>query len=271
MHASFAEIDLTRVDFAQAGAHAQWEPGAPRWLYVVDDWGPWVLGLIVFALIVRAILHQRRYSAIAVFDARAQERVHDALMAAEAKTVGEIVPVVLERSDGHPSADWLSALTLLLVGSALLAARLPWHAPHWLILCQLALGMVGFALSRALPAWKRMFVSEARATEMAGEQATQEFYRLRLQDTHAHTGVLLFVSLFERRVIVLGDIGIHAKVGDEHWAAARDAVLEGAAQGRLEAGLVQGIACCGTQLERHFPWTHGDRNEIPDRVVVRRE
>jgi putative membrane protein len=271
MLANFTEIDFARLDLPQSGAHAQWEPGAPRWVYVVDDWGPWVLGVIVLVLIVRALLQRRRYSAVAVFDTRAQERVHDALMAAEAKTVGEIVPVVVERSDGHPNADWLSALTFLLVGSALLEGWLPWHAPHWLILCQLALGAIGFGLSRALPGWKRMFVSETRATEMASEQATQEFHRLQLHQTHARTGVLLFVSLFERRVIVLGDIGIHAKVGDELWAATRDAILEGAAQGRLEAGLVQGIERCGGQLERHFPWVHGDRNEIPDRVVVRRE
>lgn len=266
------QLDPAPIDyFHQAGAHAGWDPGAPHWVYVVDDWGPWVLAAIVVVFAVRAILQHKRYRALSVFDARAQERVHEALMSAESKTVGEIVPVVVERSDLHPSADWLSALTLLLFGSAFLAEVLPWHAPQWLILSQLGLGACGFVLSRALPGWKRMFVSEARASEMADEQATQEFYRLRLHETHARTGVLLFVSLFERRVIVLGDIGIHSKVGDEHWAQTRDAILEGVARGQLEAGLVEGIARCGVELERHFPWTHGDRNEIPDRVVVRRE
>lgn len=265
------EIGATQLDTHHVGAHAQWEAGAPRWLYLLDDFGPWLLGAIALVLLVRALLHHKRYRAVAVLDDKAQSAVHAALIAAEAHTIGEIVPVVVERSDRHPGADWLSALTLLLLGSALLEGVLPWHAPHWLILCQLGLGAVGFALSRALPAWKRMFVSESRATEMAAEQATQEFFRLGLHETQARTGVLIFASLLERRVIVLGDLGIHSRVGDEHWELTKDAVLLGARGGEMEKGLVEGIRRCGAVLEQHFPWTLGDRNEVPDRVVVRRE
>jgi putative membrane protein len=254
-----------------AGAHAQWEPGAPAWAYALDDFGPWVLGAIFVVLLVRALMQQRRYRAVAVFDTAAQSAVHDALLMAESHTVGEIVPVVLERSDRHPSAEWLSALVTLLVGTALLQGLLPWHAPHLLILCQLGLGAFGFVLARALPAWKRLFISERRATEMALEQATQEFFRLGLHQTTARTGVLLFVSLLERRVVVLGDIGIHAKVEDGHWERTQTAVLEGVRRGKIEAGLIGGIRATGAQLAEHFPWVHGDRNEIPDRVVVRRE
>jgi putative membrane protein len=254
-----------------AGAHAQWEPGPAKWIYAVDDWGPWVLAAIFIALLLRAVAHQRRYRAVAVFGTEAQSAVHDALLSAEAGTVGEIVPVVLERSDRHPEADWLSALVTLLIGTALLQGQLPWHAPHLLILCQLGLGAFGFLLARALPAWKRLFVSERRATEMALEQATQELFRLGLHQTTARTGVLMFVSLLERRVVVLGDIGIHQKVGDDHWQRTQTAVLDGVRRGRLETGLVEGIRATGSVLAEHFPWVHGDRNEIPDRVVVRHE
>jgi putative membrane protein len=159
----------------------------------------------------------------------------------------------------------------MLLGTALLQGVLPWHAPHLLILCQLGLGAVGFLLARALPAWKRVFISEARATEMALEQANQEFFRLGLHQTTGRTGVLLFVSLLERRVVVLGDLGIHAKVGDEHWTRTKALILDGVRRGRIEAGLVEGIRSTGAVLAQHFPWVHGDRNEIPDRVVVRRE
>lgn len=254
-----------------AGAHGAWEPGAPAWAYAGDDYGPWVLGAIFVVLLLRALVHQRRYRAVAVFDTAAQSAVHDALVTAESHTVGEMVPVVLERSDRHPGAEWLSALVTLLVGTALLQGILPWHAPHLLILSQIGLGAVGFLIARALPAWKRLFVSESRATEMALEQATQEFFRLGLHQTTARTGVLLFVSLLERRVVVLGDIGIHAKVGDDHWERTQTAILDGVRRGRVEAGLVDGIRATGAQLAEHFPWVHGDRNEIPDRVVVRRE
>lgn len=255
----------------QSGAQHVWEEGSPRWLYALDDWGPWLLGAIALVLLVRAMLQDGRYRAMKVLDEPAREAVRQAIVAAESKTVGEIVPVVLERSDRHPEADWLSALVILLLGSALLEGKLPWHAPHWLLLCQIGLGALGFALARLLPAWKRMFVSERRATDMALEQARQEFFAQGLHGTQACTGVLLFVSLLERRVIVLGDAGIDAKVGEEHWRKTKDAVLEGIRRGHLRDGLIEGVRTCGAELETHFPWASGDRNEIPDRLVVRPE
>ncbi len=261
----------TQTVIEHTGAHAQWEPGPAKWIYAVDDWGPWVLAAIFVVLLVRAFLHQRRYRAVDVFDTGAQNAVHEALMSAESNTVGEIVPVVLERSDRHPEAEWMSALVTLLIGTALLQGVLPWQTPHYLILCQLGLGALGFLLARALPAWKRIFVSERRATEMALEQANQEFFRLGLHQTVARTGVLLFVSLLERRVVVLGDLGIHAKVGDEHWKHTQSVILDGVRSGHIETGLIYGIRATGTVLAQHFPWVHGDRNEIPDRVVVRVE
>ena len=267
--AALASVTAGAID--QTGAQHTWHEDAPRWLYVIDDWGPWLLGAIALAMLLRALLHQRRYRAVHVLDESAREAVRQAIVAAESKTVGEIVPVVLERSDRHPEAEWLSALVAVLLGSALLEGQLPWHAPHWLLLCQLGLGALGFALARLLPGWKRLFVSEARATEMALEQARQEFFELGLHETHERTGVLLLVSLFERRVIVLGDAGIHAKVGDEHWRKTKDVVLDGVRRGQLREGLIAGVRACGAELEMHFPWAAGDRNEVPDRVVVRRE
>ena len=82
--------------------------------------------------------------------------------------------------------------------------------------------------------------------------------------------MLLFVSLFERRVIVLGDEGIDAVVDAGQWERTDAAILEGIAKGQLCDGLLAGITSVGDVLEEKFPWREGDRNEIPDRVVVRR-
>ena len=157
----------------------------------------------------------------------------------------------------------------MLLGSALLERHLPWSEPHWVLLDQLALGAVGFLLASLLPDLQRLFVTEARATEMAAEQALQEFHLLGLRGTRERTGVLLFVSLFEHRVVVLGDEGIHAKVGDEHWNRTKDALLAGIARGSLAEGLGAGVRACGEVLAEHFPRAPGDTNEIADRLVVR--
>jgi putative membrane protein len=222
-------------------------------------------------LLARALVRRHWYRAEGVLGAEDLAAVHAALAAAERRTVGEILPVVLERSDRHPGAAWLAALTAALIGSATLAPWLPWDRPAVVLATQLALGALGWASARLLPDFLRAFVSEARAEEMAAEQAVQEFHRHALDRTEGRTGVLLFVSLLERRALVLADEGIHARVAPEQWANTNALVLEGLRRGSLREGLVAAIASAGAVLAEHFPVAGGDRNEVPDRVIVRRE
>jgi putative membrane protein len=255
----------------QQGAHARWDESAPAWLELLGRWGPWALLTLIAVLLVRAALQHGRFRARGVLGDEAQRAVQAAVIEAEKRTIGEIVPVVLERSDRHPGACWVSALVALVLGTVLLEGLLPWHDPLLVVLCQVGIGAVGYAAAALLPAWKRLFVSEKRATEMALEQASQEFFAQGLHRTAAQTGVLIFVSLLEKRVVVLGDAGIDARVGAGHWKAVDEAILDGARRGALREGLIEGIARCADVLAEHFPWQEGDRNEIPDRMVVRRE
>ena len=233
--------------------------------------GPAVCAALLAFFLVRAVVRHRRYRVVASFGPDDERAVHEALADAERKTVGEILPVVVERSDRHPGADWLAALAFVLVGSALLAAWLPWNRPVLVIASQVAMGAVGFALARLLPDFKRVFIFEDRADEVAGEQAFQEFYRNELHKTEAATGVLLFVSLLEHRVVVLADDGIDSKVDAKFWAETDDLILDGIRKGSLRDGLVAGIRKAGDELARDFPWTAADRNEIPDRLIVRKQ
>ena len=227
-------------------------------------------GLLVL-LVLRALLRQRRYRVVREFGEDDRRAVRDALGEAERRTVGEIVPVVVERSDPHPGADWLAALSFVLVGTAALMAWLPWQHPIEVLAAQLLLGAAGFGLARLLPDFKRVFVFEDHATRAAEEQAFQEFYAHGLHRTEARTGVLLFVSLLERRVVILADEGIDAAIEPGFWAATNDAILEGVDRGSLRAGLVEGIRRAGDALARHFPWREGDRDEIPNRLIIRFE
>jgi putative membrane protein len=161
-------------------------------------------------------------------------------------------------------------LTLLL-GSALAAPWMPWSEPVLFFAVQLAFGGLGVAAALWVPGFRRVFVTEERASETAEEQAFQEFYRHGLQRTAGETGVLLFVSLFERRVIVLGDRGIDEKLNARHWEQVDQAVLAGIRAGDLPAGLSRALTECGEVLAQHFPATGANPNEVFDHVMVRRE
>ena len=260
---------MVSLALVQRGAQEAWSAERQPFLHLVAEYGPWVLAGLLAIVLVRSALRIRRYRAVAVLGASEQEAVHAAVRDAESRTIGEIVPVVVERSDAHAGAAWVCALVALLLGSALLERFLPWSEPHWLLAAQLGLGAAGFLLARTLPDLERLFVPPATAREVAEEQALIEFHVLGLRETRERTGVLLFVSLFEHQVVVLGDSGIHAKVGDEHWKRTRDAVLAGIARGSVRDGLVDGVRACGAILAEHFPVRPGDTNEIQDRVIVR--
>jgi len=233
--------------------------------------GPMAFALGATFLVTRAMLRNGRYRAVTSFGEDDRRAVREALAASESRTVGEILPVVVERSDPHPAGEWRTAMSFLLVGSSLWIAWLPWDHPVWLLMVQLALGAIGFGLARVLPDLRRAFVFEDRATAVAEEQAFQEFFAQGLHRTRHGTGVLLFVSLFERRVVVLADQGIASKVAPDFWVGVDTAVLEGIRRGSLRDGLIEGIRRVGEILARDFPPPADDVNEIPDRVVVRRE
>jgi putative membrane protein len=254
----------------QSGATASWELDWPAWLLAAARWGPLLLAALAALVVLRALVRRRRYRAEGALDAAARDRVRAAVAAAESRTSAELVVVVLERSDDHADADWLAALCAMLLGTALLVANLPWNRPDLVLLAQLGLGAAGFLLARLLPDVARLFTGEARAAAAAHEQALLEFQRHGLARTTGRNGALLFVSLFERRVVVLGDEAIHAAVGDAHWTATAGAVLEGVAAGRLADGLLAGVQACGAVLAQHFPRAGVDVNELPDHLVVRR-
>ncbi len=253
----------------------QWEAAGHdaslAWYQMLGLIGPWVLAAVLVVLILRALARGKHYRAVSELSAADREAVHEALRDAERTTVGEIVPVVVERSDAHPGAKWLSALSFLVVGTALLAPHLPWDRPAVFLACQIALGGLGWLVARALPDFRRLFVPAPRATEVCEEQALQEFFRNGLHETEQRTGVLLFVSLLEHRVVVLADSGIAAAVEQDTWSETDRAILEGIRAGSLRDGLIAGIRRAGEVLAERFPWQEGDRNELPDRLIVRDE
>lgn len=265
---------MTRIP-AESASAGEWTADAATapvdWLGLGVQAIAWA-GLAVFLVLVgRALVRRRRYRATTVLGDDDLAAISARIREAEAATTGEIVTVVLERSDRHPGAEWLASVTTLLLGSAVLAGYLPWGMPMFLLPCQIGLGALGFFLARSLPGFKRLFISEPRATEMTAEQALQEFFLQGLHKTDAATGVLILVSLLEHRVVVLADEGIDARVEAGCWEATDAAILDGIRAGSLRKGLEDGIARCGEVLAEHFPWQEGDRDELPNHLVVRSE
>jgi uncharacterized membrane protein len=102
--------------------------------------------------------------------------------------------------------------------------------------------------------------------------ARRAFRRLRMDQTQARNGVLVFVAPHRRALAILGDAGLHQRVGDNFWrdtVAAAVSVFRG---GDLTVGTVRTVELVGQALAQHFPaGVSPGANELPDSVVIGRD
>jgi uncharacterized membrane protein len=97
--------------------------------------------------------------------------------------------------------------------------------------------------------------------------ADRAFARLGMTATRQRNGVLLFIVPARRRFAVLGDEGIHAKVGQEFWQDVSAAISERFRDRDFTGGIVRGIETIGRELAEHFPYDpETDVDELPDEV-----
>jgi len=103
----------------------------------------------------------------------------------------------------------------------------------------------------------------------ARERAVETFAELRVWDTAANNGVLIFVLLADRDVEIVADRGAAAAIAPEAWEAVCRAMEQHFSDGRFQEGCVAGVRAVGALLAQHFPPAPADRNELRDRPTLR--
>lgn len=206
------------------------------------------------------------------FGDQARARIEAAVREAEGRSTGQIVPVVVERSDGYPEARFRGALIAAALATAVVLVV---HLP--LTLAELALVQLGAGAAGALLAlWdplERLLAGRAELSLATRDRALRAFHEHGLHQTVDGTGVLVFASLFERRAVVMGDHGIDARMGPEAWQRAVDALTAGMRRGDPAAGFCEAVALCGGALAEHFPRQASappNGNELPDALRTSR-
>lgn len=98
--------------------------------------------------------------------------------------------------------------------------------------------------------------------------AEKTFERLGMTKTELRNGVLLFIASEEHRFAILGDRGIHERVGGDFWTDVAHQLESHFREHRFTDGIVAAIDRCGERLREHFPWTRGDRNELTNQISL---
>jgi putative membrane protein len=198
---------------------------------------------------------------------RDRARLSAAIRAAEARTTGEIVCVLAQRSSVGRTA-------LPVVIAAVLALAVPWLLMALTTLSLqliLSIQVVVFLAATAiagLPGVQAALMPRRARRALAHRAAMEQFVIRGVARTKQRTGILIFVSLAERYTRIIADDGIAQRVPQAHWQGAVDALIAHTRDGRVADGFIAAIEMCGAVLATHFPSSGGGEDELPDRIYL---
>jgi putative membrane protein len=196
-----------------------------------------------------------------------EEALRKAVADIEADSSAELVVVVKTRSASYRHVDLSLGMTCAVACLAFMLYS-PWpFAWHFLLLTPVVAAIGVTVLSSKIPALARA-LSKTQTMHASVQQAARAaFVEAGVHHTEFRSGVLIYVSLLERRVELVADSGVELAIAKEDWddfaAKAQSAVQEG---GGADA-LASTIASSAELFAKHLPPQDEDINELPDGVI----
>jgi len=217
-----------------------------------------------------------------LFTPEDRKAISAAVGEAEKKTSAEIVPVVATTSDAYERAEdfWGFFGAFFAVAGGwpylhLLSPGSDWDsaeavAPHlFSVLVAMMVGWtIGVFLAKALPWLKRLSVPRRAMTARVLIAAHHAFDSLHAHKTAGGTGVVIYVSLFERRVCVWADRKVSEKIPEAEWQAITELLIRALRDGKPRDGFVEAIRRTGDLLAKPFPVQPGDVNELSNELRI---
>jgi putative membrane protein len=197
-----------------------------------------------------------------------KERLKATTREVESRTIGEIVIMVVDKSNRYLEAEVLGGV---LLGSllSLILTLLVFHSSLW---SYIPLSFIFFFPCRVLfekiDPLKRLLIGIRRREEAVRFRAERGFFEKGLYKTKKKTGVLFFLSLLERKVWVLADQGIYEKMDQETLNRFALDVSKGVKEGHACEALSKAVHEIGNLLAQHFPITSDDTDELPNAILT---
>jgi putative membrane protein len=211
-------------------------------------------------------------------------RVSAAITAAETHSDGEIVAIASDRSDAYHDVGLHYAALAAFATLALFAAApsvlafwrdlfLGWSAEPslrevltWVLLIVLSKFLAVLFILKWQPL-RLVLTPGATKTRRVRRRAIMLFKTGAERRTVGRTGILIYLSLAERRAEIVADEAITSVTTPETWGEAMTALLTEVKAGRPGEGIAAAVALIGAVLAEHFPKSAADTNEIPDKLI----
>ena len=193
----------------------------------------------------------------------AQSVVRRAIADAEGATSAEIVVVVHVESGAYRDSDQRMGLVVALLALCVFLYH-PAEFDFTYLPLELALSFgIGLLLSLGVPPLRRALTSRRRMDAAVRSAARAAFVERGVHRTRGRTGVLVLVSTFEKRVELVGDVGVDESTITADLRSRFEASVGGNDVGRF----ADAVRELGTALGRRLPRQHDDVNELGDAVV----
>ena len=220
-------------------------------------------------------------TATSLFSTEDRLAIETAIAEAEKTTAGEIVPVVATVSGRYDRAEDLFGLLFALLALAATwylfqdTTTIAWSAtqsqviglPATAVILIVAFG-IGAAIATRFPVLRLPFVTRGEMNEEVERRALETFQKRRIRSTSNGTGVLIYVSLYEHIVRVLGDDGVAEQLSSDALEEICTLVVNGLKQGQPADGLRQGVEKTGELLAQVLPPTVTNSNEIANQLIL---
>ena len=212
-------------------------------------------------------------------------RVSAAIAAAEASTDGEIIAVATDISDSYHDTA-LHWAVLVLIGTLATFAAFPSVLHFWfdillggwrpeptlgelltlLLVLSVAKFTVVLLILKHLPL-RLALTPSATKTRRVRRRSIAIFRAGAERRTIGRTGILIYLSMAERRAEIVADEAITKVTTPETWGEAMAALIVDVRAGRPADGIVAAVELVGEVLKQHFPRSSTDTNEIPDKLI----
>ena len=195
-----------------------------------------------------------------------QEKISATIAEVESRTAGEVVVALVSQSDDYADVRYPAAFGLTMISAIATSQFASGWLLDYLIPLQLPIFLICFQLTK-VPAFTR-FLAGPALSERCRERAMQMFIERGIHNTRDQSGLLVMLSELEHQVVILGDAGIHQKVGDAGWEGYIERIVTGLKGGQAAASIVAVLHDLGAQLAAHFPARSDDTDELANEVVV---
>lgn len=209
------------------------------------------------------------------FSQQELDRIKTSVKEAESKISGEIVPVFVERSGFYTIATYRGSIALAALTFAVIILfdrylpTLAIYDPLLIFTLVLVGAFVGAGITHYVDPVKRIMVSQTHLDQATRKRAETAFMQEEVFNTRQRTGILIFVSFFEREVIVMADKGISKVVDQKEWDGMVRFIIENIRKGKIVDGIEGAIKRCGDLLlEKGFTIAPDDVNELGDDLRV---